>query len=154
MRGGQATKGVREGRAFTGARAAGFRGDPGAVAGLRYKDRVREKARQKREAVRAATEEARSAEVEERVERRVKNLPWSKAKKLVPPPHASAAGRGKDMAGQERGGKKRAREGESSDSGEEEMMREAALLKKLKQGRITQEQFQAMAGPGWSDDED
>jgi hypothetical protein len=133
---------------------AGFRGDPGAVAGLRYKDRVREKARQKREAVRAATEEARTAEVEERVERRVKNLPWSKAKKLAPPAPAGGAGRGKDCAGHDGGGKKRGRGGESSDSGEEEMMREAALLKKLKQGRITQAQFQAMAGPGWSDDDE
>ena len=124
------------------------------MAGLRYKDKVREKARRKREAVRAAEAAERSEEVDRRGEQRVKNLPWSKGKKLAFQPGVGvrkAGGKTEEVgAGAKRG---RGADNVDSDSGEEEMMREAALLKKLKQGRITQDQFRSMAGEGWSDDD-
>jgi hypothetical protein len=126
------------------------------VAGLRYKDRAREKARRKREAVRAAEATEREEEVGRRGEQRVKNLPWSKGKKLA---FQAGAGVVRGKGEEARAGAKRGRGADAAgdgddDSGDEEMMREAALLRKLKQGKISQQQFRSMAGAGWSDDEE
>ena len=122
------------------------------MAALRYKDPVREKARLKREAAREAEAPVRQEETERRGEQRVKNLPWSKGKKLAFLPGVGVCRSGKAEATIT--GKKRCRQAEDSDSGDDEMMREAALLKKLKQGKITEKQFREMAGSGWSDGED
>ncbi len=130
---------------------AGFKGDPAAVAGLRYKDKVREKARKLRLAARAEEEAQKiasgEAQVEQqaRLQQKVKNMAWSKSKKLPSKMLPNKAGGA---------GKKRGRdeiEEEEQDSGDEEMMREATLLRKLKQGKITKEQFRERAGAGWSD---